>query len=155
MKNKIEAPQLIDDCPVCTSAGRASLAAMKSLQASDREIADASGFPVELIEEHFAKHITASDTGDERLDAALADCSELYLAAVLANNLGAAASALSVRGRLLNDLRRRKESSAKHKSLLQGADPRDPQTFPAELAEWVRIYTEEIVRRVVEFEATT
>ena len=154
MKNN-ELPQIIDDCPICTSPSRATLTAVRSSQKfSDQEMAEASGFAAEQLEEHFTHHLAGIASGDARLDAALADCGELYITALGSGNLNAAASALSVRGRLLNDMRRRKETTAKRKNLLGSASPRDPKTWQPELAAFVQQHIDWIVERVADYEAT-
>jgi hypothetical protein len=145
--------ELRADCRICASPSRATLAGVRSaLKSSDLEIADATGFSVEEIEEHFAKHITASDTGDERLDAALSAADEVYLAALLSNDLRAAAQVISIKGRLVNDLAKRRKESAKRQNLLEKAVPGDMSTYPPELAAFVEAHISAILERVAEFE---
>ena len=152
---KCDVPQLIEDCPICTSTSRAAIAAMRGiLKASDQELSDASGFSVEQIEKHFSLHITASDTGDERLDSALDACDQLYLQALASNDLRSAAQIISTKGRLLNSTRRRKDSNTKRKDLLANLDPRNPSTWPEEWAEVFRRALDHIIERAAECEAT-
>lgn len=123
------------------------LAAVKSTS-TDQELSDASGLSVGQLEEHFTHHIAKSATGDEGLDAALTDCSELYICAVASGHWQAAASALTCRARLLNDLRRREDSTAKRKNLLGAADPKKPEFWGPELSLFVRLHLDWIIERV-------
>ena len=157
MKTKTQAlPALNESCDICRSPQRLALLSMKELGATTAELAEAGNFTPAMIELHFATHVNVqSGTDDPNVDQALTDAQELFFTATLSGNLNAAASALSVRGRLLNDMRRRKESTAKRKNLIENADPCDPHTWPAELAEFIQAVQDDIVRRVVDFEATT
>jgi len=149
---KTEAPMLNPACPVCQSPNRAALVALRELGQSIEEIADGSGFDMAIVEEHFAAHLSGGtdDTGK-----VLRDSEELYFSSVLSGNMSAAASALSVRARIVAEKNRTKATERKQKSLLGDADPCDPHNWPAELAEFIQAVQDDIVRRVVDFEATT
>lgn len=153
MKNNA-APQLIEGCPICSSSSRALLTSVKSvMKSSDAELSDATGFSAAQIEEHFAQHISPPDTGDERLDAAITDAGEVYLAALISNDLRSATQAISVRGKLLSDLARRRKETVKAQNMLGKAVPGDMRTFPPELASFVEAHFNAILNRVVEASA--
>ena len=123
------------------------------MKSSNQELSEATGFSIELLEEHFAQHISRPDTGDERLDAALVDCEQLYLTALISNDLRSAAQVISIRARLINDLARRRKDTAKRQNLLGKAVPGDVRTYPAELATFIQSHIESIIERATECEA--
>lgn len=147
---KVETPTLNETCAVCQSANRAALLSMKELGASIGEIADAGGFDSATVLRHF-EHIS---TGDDDTSKTLRDSEELYFAATLSGNLSAASSALSVRQRIIAEKNRTRATEGKRKSALGTADPRNPHTWPAELAEFLRLVQDDIVRRAVECDAS-
>jgi hypothetical protein len=147
---KIEAPALNETCAVCQSANRAALLSMKELGRTVEQIADAGGFDSATVLRHF-EHISNEDDDTAKT---LRDSEELYFAATLAGNLSAASSALSVRQRIIAEKNRTKATERKSTSSLGTADPRDPQTWPPELAAFIQAHFDSIIERVADYKAT-
>ena len=148
---KINQPMLNEDCAACCSPQRAALLTQRELGNTIEAIAANNGYDLAVLEEHFDQHVSPALDDAEK---ALRDCEELYFAAVLSNNMNAAASALSVRARMIAERNRRKASANKTKSVIAGADPRDPSTWPEELSAFFRAHFDSIIERAAECEAT-
>ena len=144
------------DCPLCNHAQRVAAASMCELGASNEEIATAIGLPVADVERHFsscapnlassAKLSDDSISGsDEQLQLLLRNSTELYHSAVLQGNMVAASSALAVRLRALAEMGRRSEIRSEKKSLLDGADPRNPDTWGTELRKFLVLMYDDIL----------
>ena len=151
-KNIAEMPAPPDsNCAVCMSAARAALSAMRDLGASIEEMSEAGRLSAEVLEKHFAECVPPINGGEEsdaQLAQLLRDATELYFGAVLGSAWPAASSALAVRLRALAELSRRTELRAKHGSLLDGSDPRDPQTWSPEVAAFIQAHIDSILERV-------
>jgi len=146
---KITQPALNEACVVCCSPQRAALLAQRDLGASLDEIAANSGHNLLTLEEHFSNHVSAAGDDSEK---AMTDATELYFASVLAGNMNAAASALSVRARIIAERNRRKASANKTKSAIAGAVPGNESTYSPELADFIRRVLDNIVERATEHE---
>lgn len=161
MRNVEEVPLQPDpSCAVCSHPQRLAGSAMRDMNASMEEIAIALQLDPDEVERHFTACVpkvllpedgdTPFAASDQQLELLLQNSCELYYSAALMGNMVAASSALAVRLRCLTEIGRRAEAKAEHQELLLGADPRDPQTWPRDLADFVNAYHDDILNRLDE-----
>jgi hypothetical protein len=143
------------DCLVCVSTSRIAAMSMRELGATTEEISTATGLDSEDIDRHFRDCVPPAvadhdphSASDAELEALLRHSTELYYGATLQNNLVAASSSLNVRLRVLNEMAERGARREKHEELLEGADPCDPDTWPAALAHFIRLRDDDLIRRL-------
>jgi len=149
-KNVFDVPTINEQCLICLSPNRAAIRSMSELGATLEEIAVACQLNATDIQKHLDECVGVDDIAglagsDDRLLRLLNDATELFHASTLAGNLTAASSALGVRVRALSEAFRRSESRAKHKSFIENADPRDPNTWSEPLRKFLQGYIDQVL----------
>jgi hypothetical protein len=88
------------------------------------------------------------DASEDQLEKLIHDADETYWASASTGNFPSASAALNVKLRAINAKNARAEAKSGSRDDLLSADPNDCSTWSAELAHWVRLYTDGILSRV-------